>query len=293
MPRTVDEGFRDFLARLTPSSTESAAASTHRASIESRLKNDFGLRRFFRTGSFGNGTSISGYSDVDYFASLPNDQLTRSSNYTLTKVRNALDLRFPYTGVRVNCPAVKVPFGSVESETTEVVPADYVSKTDEGHKVYDIPDCSDGWKRSSPDAHNAYVRQQDERLGRKVKPLVRFIKAWKYFRQVPISSFYLELRVAKYAERESSILYSIDVKRVLRMLYDSNLAAIQDPMGVSGYIYPCTSDVKLEDARSKLGTAVGRVENAYSSEQAGKIDDAFYWWRLLYNDQFPSYYYYY
>jgi hypothetical protein len=110
---------------------------------------------------------------------------------------------------------------------------------------------------------------------------------------VPISSFYLELRVAKYAERESSILYSIDVKRVLRMLYDSNLAAIQDPMGVSGYIYPCTSDVKLEDARSKLGTAVGRVENAYSSEQAGKIDDAFYWWRLLYNDQFPSYYYYY
>src|SRR5580704_11881538 len=160
MPRTVDEGFRDFLTRLTPSSTESATATTHRASIESRLKNDFGLRRFFRTGSFGNGTSISGYSDVDYFANLPTDQLTRSSNYTLTKVRSALDLRFPFTGVRVNCPAVKVPFGTVESETTEVVPADYVRKTDAGHYVYDIPDCSDGWKRSSPDAHNAYVRQQ-------------------------------------------------------------------------------------------------------------------------------------
>src|SRR5258708_3949048 len=71
MPRTVDEGFRDFLSRLTPSSYESAAATAHRASIEARLKNDFGLRRFFRTGSFGNGTSISGYSDVDYFASLP------------------------------------------------------------------------------------------------------------------------------------------------------------------------------------------------------------------------------
>jgi hypothetical protein len=111
MPRTVDEGFREFITRLTPSLIESAAAKSHRASIEARLKNDFRLLRFFRTGSFGNGTSISGYSDVDYFASLPNDQLTRSSDYTLTKVRNALDLRFPYTGVRVNSPAVP-PYGA-------------------------------------------------------------------------------------------------------------------------------------------------------------------------------------
>jgi hypothetical protein len=291
MPRTVDEGFRDFLTKLTPSSAESDTAKNHRASIETRLKNDFGLRRFFRTGSFGNGTSISGYSDVDYFASLPTDQLKQSSNYTLTKVRDALDARFPNTGVRVNCPAVKVPFGTAVSETTEVVPADYVGKTDDDHYIYDIPDSSNGWMRSSPDAHNAYVLQEHQRLGNKVKPLVRFIKAWKFFRQVPISSFYLELRVAKYAAGESWILYSIDVKRVLRWLYDNNLAAIQDPMRVSGYIYPCSSDVKLEDTKSKLATAVSRAEKAYEAEHAGRIDDAFSWWRLLYDDHFPSYYY--
>jgi len=185
MPRTIDEGFRYFLGTLTPSGTEPQAATSHRSSIETRLKSDFGLRRFFRTGSFGNGTSISGYSDVDYFASLPNDQLTQSSNYTRTKVRDALDARFPNTGVRVNCPAVKVPFGTMVSETTEVVPAEYVGKTEDGHYVYDIPDCSNGWMRSSPDAHNAYVLQQHQRLANKVKPLVRFIKAWKFFRQVP------------------------------------------------------------------------------------------------------------
>ncbi len=64
MPRTVDEGFRDFLPSLTPSSLESAAAKTHRASIEACLKTNFGLKRFFRVGSFGNGTSISGHSDA-------------------------------------------------------------------------------------------------------------------------------------------------------------------------------------------------------------------------------------
>ena len=90
MPRTVDEGFRDFLPKLTPSGTESDAAKSHRASIELRLKRDFGLRRFVRIGSFGNGTSISGYSDVDYLASLGRDTLTDNSTYSLGKVRDAL-----------------------------------------------------------------------------------------------------------------------------------------------------------------------------------------------------------
>ena len=67
-----------------------------------------------------------------------------------------------------------------------------------------------------------------EKLGWKVKPLVRFIKAWKYFKQVPISSFYLELRVAKYADGESSIVYYIDVERILAWLWDIQLAALQD-----------------------------------------------------------------
>lgn len=71
---------------------------------------------------------------------------------------------------------------------------------------------------ASPDAHNDYVRSIDNDLWSKVKPLIRFIKAWKYFQNVPISSFYLELRVAKYASDESSILYSIDVKRVFALL---------------------------------------------------------------------------
>jgi tRNA nucleotidyltransferase (CCA-adding enzyme) len=109
------------MTKLTPSTTESQAAKNHRASIESCLKNNFGLKRFVRIGSFGNGTSISGHSDVDYLASLPTNQLTNISTSSLTKVRNALDTRFPNTGVRVNCPAVVVPFGIAKSEATEVV----------------------------------------------------------------------------------------------------------------------------------------------------------------------------
>ena len=290
MPRTVDAGFRAFLRKLTPLSGESSAAKRHRASIRACLKNNFNMRRFFQSGSFGNGTSISGYSDVDYFASIPSNNLSEDSNISLRRVRNALDIRFPNTDVRVSCPAVKVPFGILAKESTEVVPADYIRKSSEGHHVYEIPNCYGGWMYSSPEAHTAYVRDVDRNLKNKVRPLIRFIKAWKYFRNVPISSFYLELRVTKYAEGESSIIYSIDIKNILKSLYNHELADMRDPKGISGLISPCTTEVQHKEAMSRLATALNRAEKAREAEAQGNIKNAFYWWNLLFAGKFPSYY---
>lgn len=288
MPRTIDEGFRDFLSKLTPSATESDVAKSHRASIDACLKANYGSGRFFRTGSFGNGTSISNYSDVDYFKVIPTERLTQNSKTTLTRICDALDERFTDTDVYVSCPAIVVPFGTTK-ESTEIVPADYVGDVN-GYKVYEIPDCAGSWMRSSPDAHNAYVRDIDSKLNGKLKPLIRFIKAWKYYRNVPISSFYLELRVAKFMVNDTWADYEIDVKRIFAHLQNIDLARLQDPMGISGYVRPCSTDAKLEDARSKLATAVTRAEKARQSEREGDTKEAFDWWNLLYDGHFPSYY---
>ena len=290
--RTVAQGFTDFLRTLTPTTVESQAAKNHRASIKTCLENNFNMTRFFRTGSFGNGTSISGYSDVDYFADIPASKLKANSTSALREVRDALDKRFPDTGVRVSCPAVVIPFGTDAKETTEVTPANYIGDTEEdGYRIYNIPNCSGGWRSSSPSAHNAYVRGINEDLNNKVKPLIRFIKAWKYYQNVRISSFYLELRVAKYAAGESSIVYDIDVKRVFSHLHDIQLAQMQDPMGISGYISPCSTQTQLNDAKSKLTTALTRAQRARDAEDEGDTKEAFYWWNRLYASNFPSYYY--
>lgn len=289
MPRTVDEGFRDFLQKLTPSNTESEAAKRHRASIKQCIKTNFGLDRFWRTGSFGNGTSISGFSDVDYMASIPTENLNRDSSKTLYALRNALADRFPNTGVRTSCPAVVIPFGSDAKETTEVTPANHL-RTDGKFRIYGIPNCSSGWMEASPDAHNSYVRSLDHKLSNKLKPLIRFIKAWKYLQNVPISSFYLELRVSKYASDETYISYSADVKRVFALFNRIELARIQDPMGVSGYISPCKSTSELSSARSKVSTALSRATIAYDAEKNGDIKEAFDWWDKLFAYKFPRYY---
>lgn len=289
MPRSIEQGFSDFHDKLKTSVVESDKAKAHRASISDCLRSNYGLNRFARIGSFGNGTNVSGHSDVDYLACLPTSELTKTSTASLVKVRNALDTRFPNTGVKVNTPAVVCPFGSYKSEDTEVVVADYI-KEEKGFKVYEIADGGDGWMEASPDAHNFYVSKIDKLHGGKVKPLIRFIKAWKYYRDVPIKSFYLEMRVAKYAEEERSIAYDIDVKRILTMLRDNKLAAMQDPMGVAGYIYPCKTEAMKQDALSKLDTAATRAEKACEASLNNDTKSAFYWWNLLYNEKFPSYY---
>ncbi|RYZ88649.1 MAG: nucleotidyltransferase [Proteobacteria bacterium] len=293
MPRMIDQAFEELLAKLTPSTFESTAAASHRNSILTRLQQDFGsVRRFFRIGSFGNGTSISGYSDVDYLACLPTNQLGESSNYTLTKVRNALDNRFPSTGVRVSCPAVVCPFGNIRSETTEIVPADEIGMSPGNHfKVYDIPDCNNGWMKASPDAHNAFVALVDGRLDKKVKPLIRFFKALKYFQGIPISSFYLEMKIAEYAAKETSIFYDLDIRIFLQRLLDQSLPDLDDPMGISGKIKPCKSNANRDETLSKLITASSRAIKAYSAKERGDISEAFHWWDLFFGDKFPNYYY--
>ncbi|EJM88188.1 nucleotidyltransferase domain-containing protein [Pseudomonas sp. GM60] len=289
MPRTIEQGFIDFHNKIKTSVAETAAAKSHRSSIETCLKNNFGLNRFSRIGSFGNGTNISGYSDVDYLACLPRSVLTRTSTPSLVKVKNALQARFPTTGVTIDTPAVVCPFGQYKSEDSEIVVADYL-KEEKGFKVYDIADSNNGWQQVSPDAHNYYVSEIDRKHDGKVKPLIRFIKAWKYYQGVPIKSFYLEMKVAKYASDEQVIIHNLDVKYFLERLSSDGLPAMQDPMGVAGYIYPCNSDVQKEDALSKLNTAATRARKADAAGSLGNVKEAFDWWRLLYDNKFPEYY---
>lgn len=289
MPRTINEGFDDFHSKLTASGSETTSAANHRDSIERCLKNNFELKRFFRTGSFGNGTSIRTYSDVDYFAVIPPQNLWNSSKYSLTQIRNQLNTTFHSTNVRVDDPAIVCPFGSDARETHEIVPC-YFVKDENGFPIYNISDTGDNWMKASPELHNYYIKSENERLNGKLKPLIRFVKAWKYYKSVNISSFYLELRIAKLMEKETTIVYLIDLSNVLTWLEENELPSIQDPMGISGLVSPCKTTIQKADSISKLSTAASRARKAKELETKGEIKDAFYYLNLLFDDKFPSYY---
>ena len=66
------------------------------------------------------------------------------------------------------------------------------------------------------------MAKQDKRLAGKLKPLIRLVKAWKFYNKVPIT-FYLELRVTKYAEGRTAIVYDLDIRNILKLLHDNEL----------------------------------------------------------------------
>lgn len=286
MARSVAQGFETFLQRLTPLESERHAAAAHRSSVESSLGQSLNVLILRETGSFHHGTGVRGYSDVDVLASLGEDR-PGSSDTALNWVKAALSSSFPYTTVRVSRPAVVVEFAG-GAETWEVIPG--FLKTTSPSSVYHIPGAATGWLESAPIAHLDYVNECNTKSGvlGAAKKLARLMKAWKYYRTVPISSFYLEMRAAQYMATQGSFLALWDLCLLLESLESHGLAAMNDPKGLVGRFYPCSSEYRKSDALSRLGTAATRARNALDAHCDGKDDEAFYYLDRLFNGHFPS-----
>ncbi|MBB4603593.1 hypothetical protein HNQ93_004220 [Hymenobacter luteus] len=292
MAKSIDEGFSAFLTWLVPAASEHDKARAHKSSVESCLINGYGCSSFFETGSFGNGTGVRHHSDTDYFAVIPAKNLKEKSSISLREIKESLQVKFWNTaGIVVNCPAVRIPFGTWASEKMEVTPAYFYGMVEyDGKKFakYEIPDCSSGWMNSSPSAHNYYVQKTDDAKSNKVKLLIRLIKAWKYYWEVPIISFFLEIYVTRHCSNESYIDYAIDLALIFEKLEKDNLPGLYDPVGISGHIKPCSSDAQHAEALSKVKSAAGRARRAINQAHEGKIDDAFLTYDLLFNYNFPA-----
>jgi hypothetical protein len=289
MARSVGEAFDVFLTRLTPTEAQRKAGAGHRASIKAALDARLEAGNFFETGSFKHGTGVRGHSDIDALVSIRSDR--PASSYTaLESVKSALSARFPNTPVVIRRPAVAVRFGS-GYETWEVVPGFMTLRGKTGQYVYDIPSATvgGGWIDSAPQEHLSYVNECNQNPSKgNAKALTRLIKAWKYFRHVPISSFYLEMRCAQYVKSISTYVHVWDVCLILERLHGHQLAAMNDPRQAAGRIHACSSDATRSEALSKLLTAATRARKALDAHLAEKPADAFYYLDQLFGGQFPA-----
>ena len=292
MPVTIEAAFLELINKLRSSRTEIGAAASHRQSIKTKLEQVFGMAAFFRSGSFGNGTNVSGYSDVDYFAVIPTANLKADSSVTLSQIASALRERFPTTpNIRANGPAVQVPFGLDGAEHTEIVPVDATGITKLGYRQFDMPDENGGWMFSAPESHNAYVEHHDDRLQGRLRQLIRLVKAWRSLRNAPIRSFYLEMYVTRYAAAETTIIYDLDVRSVLQRLAGEGLPAIIDPRFPDDrkFLHPCSTANNHADALAKLITSAQWAQDAVEHRLGGRDHSAFERWALVYNYTFPAY----
>ncbi len=248
------------------------------------------MTAFFRTGSFGSGTNVSRYSDVDYFAVIPTANLKANSGFSLSEVAASLRERFPLTeNIRVNSPGVQIPFGLDGSEHTEVIPVDATGTTRLGFRQFDIADGYGSWMFSAPESHKVFVDHHDARLNGRLKPLIRCVKAWKFYRNVPIRSFYLEMFVTFCMLEVATIVYSIDIPEIFDSLVINGCNSIDDPRFSDMTIKGCYTDAQRVDALSKAGNAAKWSSEAWRAEADGRTAEAFHMWNLVFNYEFPNY----
>lgn len=274
MTITAARWLSELTQTYTPSSTQFDAARRHRHAIEARLDADLGVKEMFEIGSLRHGTGVWLYSDADYLVSLKGVQ--PDSEWTmLTKVKSSLQARYPTTTIEIRRPAVVCRFSD---GVVEVVPG-YGQLTG----GYRIADPKGGWMLSHPKDHNQWVNAANAAPSGAAKRLARQLKIWKYRRNVPVSSCYLEMRAAKHMDDETVYLPLWDLHMALKKIQDISLAAMNDPTGLGSRFTAYSSDSTKADALSKLSTAVGRASKARDFANDGDHASAIVQLKLLFD----------
>jgi Second Messenger Oligonucleotide or Dinucleotide Synthetase domain len=258
----------------TPTSSQFDAARKHRAAIEARLDLVLGVYQMFEIGSLRHGTGVWRYSDADYLVSLKGTK-PLSEWTALRNVKEALQARFPLTTIVIRRPAVVCRFSDGD---VEVVPG-YIAAAG----GYSIANPAGGWMLTHPKDHNEYVTKINKQHDGAVKKLARQVKVWKYRRNVPVSSCYLEMRTAKHMAGEQSYVPLWDLYLSLKRMRDANLAAMNDPTGLGSRFGACSSESNREDAMSKLERAVSRALKAKDFAAADDHDKAIEQLKLLFD----------
>lgn len=274
MTQTATAWLNALTSKYTPSASQFDGARSHRASVQARLDYELGVHEMFEIGSLRHGTGVWIYSDADFLVSLKGVQ-PMSPWTMLNKVKASLQRRFTSTEIVIRRPAVVCKFSD---GTVEVVPA---YRATSGYNISDP--ASDGWMKTYPKDHNSYVNRVNDDHGGNVKLLARQIKIWKYQRNVPVSSCYLEMRAAQHMEGESSYEALWDLHATLKKISDAKLASMNDPTGLGSRFGSCSSESNRTDALSKLDRAVTRARKARDYAKNNDHANAIEQLKLLFN----------
>jgi Second Messenger Oligonucleotide or Dinucleotide Synthetase domain len=297
MAKTVYEGIQQYLEWLQPSAAEVEKRKSHKKTIEQALAAEFTkFNEVLIIGSHTRDTAIHIHSDVDYFGKLGIDDVTRGgwrvgSTSTLDRTKRALQARLQQTNIWVDGPAVVVGFGQGEG-AVDVVPGVWVGTTNTApqYPVYEIPDGAGNWLRTSPQRHAKYLRDEDERAGGKLSRTIKLLKGWKYARspKVPVLGFHLELLIASEGVCVGPKSYQNCLNDAFRLLRDRAGAALNDPLNISGRIPATNTEAQRQALTTATSYAHEKSSRALDAEIAGGIAEAFDYWDVVFNGQFPS-----
>jgi hypothetical protein len=196
---TVSERFKALLENLKLTSDQAEDGQTKHKGVAACLNSHYYNSSSETTnrllvGSWGKQTRIRPPRDVDVLFSLPKSvydryqwRLGNKQSQLLQEVKDVLGETYSLTAVRGDGPVVVVPFTSY---AVEVVPAFLL---DNGQ--YWICNTKNGgvYENFDPNAESKNISDSDTATSGNTRHLVRMMKCWQGYCNVPLSTFRLEL----------------------------------------------------------------------------------------------------
>ncbi|MGK4040889.1 nucleotidyltransferase domain-containing protein [Heyndrickxia oleronia] len=144
-------------------------------------------------GSYGRGTAIKGFSDVDILVKLPISEYERFTNYSrngqsslLQDVKIALDTTYSRTSKKGDGQVVVVEFS--DGIKFEIVPCFDMN----GKIIYPDTNNKGEWKQCNPIKEIEAINIVNKATNGQVKDLCRLARAWKIANQVKISGILID-----------------------------------------------------------------------------------------------------
>lgn len=292
---TIASCFTSLLNGIEPRDQDVRLYESHKNSVATRLHTVFNANRVEQIGSYSRGSAIRDSSDIDLMLILSVSEVRwgngwKSSSTVLNQVREQLQGRYYSTDVGRDGQAVVARFAD-NKHPVDVVPAVYTRNGGvKNYPIYAIPDGSGGWMDTSPQAHNKFIKDEDDRSGGKLKRTAKLIKFWRRCRQpnIPLKSFHLELLLAQEGTCVGPKSYAVCVNDALVLLSNRQCQPLEDPMGVSGWVPAANTESKRQQLYQAVSSWADRTYKACMAESQGNFNEAYRLWDLVFNGYFPQ-----
>ena len=291
MPTTVTAAFTQLRGRLALTSNQRRIAAGRLANLQSILAPpDYAIAKApWAIGSYGRDTIVRPERDIDIMVIL--DYPTYRQRYDndpqgmLRWLRDRLNAKYPNTRVGRSEMAIHLALG----EDLEV---DLVPGFRRNGGGYFISNGSGGWLATNPPVHDKLMSDADSRLGGRLKPLVRVMKAWNIMGNGGrLSSFHLEMMVAKMWEDATSLpALPTAVTKTLKAGGSWVRATRPAPWTESGTDLDAYLSATTRTAVAKImDEDAVRAQAALDYVADGNQRAAYGRWAIVFNHQFPAY----
>lgn len=287
--------FQTFCSTLTVKN--GSIISTRYKAITKRLNTDYwnttsDTSHSLYVGSYGRGTAINGFSDLDMIFQLPYAVYERFNRYSsngqsalLQEVKKSIEKTYSTTSIRGDGQVILVSFS--DGVTFEVVPA-FINKD----KSFTFADANNGgqWRTTNPKPEISAIKSRNSVCNGNLIQLCKMMRAWKSKWGVPIGGLLIDTLAYQFIgtwknKDKSYLYYDLMSRDFFKWMseQDSNQAFWRAP-GSGQYVY----GKGLFQYKAKRCYNISLEAIAHEMANPKQEWSAKQKWREIYGTKFPA-----